>query len=179
MEPRGSPPRALLLACLAAAVVNALLLGGAAARGAARAGLAATVDTLRDNLSTLASLRVERRTQLEAELADARARLEAAEAALPPQVERLDVFRLGYELADEPAVLVLSLRRDESELRDTPLGPIEVSSHRVVAAASLDACLNYIASFEAIGPGVGIAEVVIRPDPSECEFEVLTLSRGR
>jgi hypothetical protein len=169
----------LLLACLAVAVVNALLLGGAAARRAAQAGLALTVETLRDNLSTLARLRVERRTQLEAELADARLRLESAEAALPPQIERLDMFRLGYELAEEPAVLVLSLHRGQSSLRETPLGPIEVSSHSIIALAGLDACLSYMASFEDLGLGVGVAGVVIRPEPFECSFDVLTLSRGR
>lgn len=178
MEDRGAPPRALLLACLVVVVANALLLGGAAARRGARIALDTTVETLRGNLTTLVELRSDRQAQLETALADARRRLAAAQAALPPDLARPDIFRLGYELAEDSAVLVLSLHRAEGEVRNTLLGPVAISNVGVVAQAGLEACLAFLGSFEDLGAGVGLADVVIRPDQAECSFDVLTLSRG-
>lgn len=178
MQPRGSPSRMLLLACLGVMVGNALLLGGAAARRGARIALEATADNLRENLATLAGLRNERHTQLEAALVEAQTRLEAAQAALPPDVARPDLFRLGYALASDTPVLVLSLHRLEGEVRETPLGPVAISTHRIVAEGGLEACLGYMASFEGLGAGLRLAGVLIRPAESECSFDVRSLSRG-
>ncbi len=178
MEGRDSPPRVVLLACLVVLVANALLLGGAAARRGARIALTATVETLRGNLTTLVELRSDRQAQVESALADARDRLAAAQAALPPDLARPDLFRLGYELAEDTTVLVLSLHRAEGEVRITPLGAVAISNHQVTAQAGLEACLDYMGSFEDLGAGIGLSGVVIRPDQAECSFDVLTLTRG-
>ena len=178
MRSRVSPPRSLLLACLIGGLVNALLLSGAAARRGARSRLETTMETLRENRTTLSALRMERRSQLESALAEAQGRVAVAATALPPDLARLDIFRLGFELAGD-TVIVTSLRRAGSDVRETPLGPVEITTQRITALAGLDACLGYIASLEAISPGVGLADVSIRPEQLECDFNVLTLSRGR
>jgi hypothetical protein len=174
-----APARPILLACMVVAVANGLLLGSAALRGRATVSLQGQVQVLRENLATLASLRAESRTQLEARLADAETRAAAAEAALPPIGTPLNVFRIGYDLSEVAGMLVYSVRRDSSEIVDTAVGPVETTMYRVEATGTLDACLAYINSLEASSPGLGLAGVSIVPATGDCSMDVLTLGRAR
>ena len=177
-EPAGGWTRIAAWAALAAAAANALLLSATYIRGRAETSLQAQVTTLRDNLGTLTELRTERQVQLEGHLAAAEARVEAAEAAMPPVETALDVFDLAYAVAgDDGAIVVLSVRRESSELKQTSIGPVEMTTHRVTAAAGLDACLRYLGLLESQGAGLGLAGVMIQPDQTECSADVLTLGR--
>jgi hypothetical protein len=114
---------------------------------------------------------------LEAQLGDAQERRQAAEDALPRIEKSFDVFQLGYALAASPGVLVTSIRRSGSEVRDTSIGPVEVTTDRVTALANLDSCLAYIDSLESLGAGLGLAGVSIQPGSGDCSMDVLTLGR--
>jgi hypothetical protein len=163
---------------LAAAAANVLLLSASYIRGRAETSLQAQVTTLRDNLGTLTELRTERQSQLEADLAAAEARAQAAEAAMPPVETALDVFDLAYAVAgDDGAIVVLSVRRETSELKQTSIGLVELKTHRVTAVAGFDACLHYLGLLESQGAGLGLAGVLIQPDQAECSADVLTLGR--
>ena len=173
------PPRLLVIACMAAAVVNGLLLGSAYLRSQAARDLEPQLKTLRENLATLAGLQAERRTQLETQLAAAEDRIEAAEAALPPISTPLDLFRTGYELAADGPLTVLSIRRVSSEPQNTVVGTVGITTYRIEAAGGLQDCLTYIASLEAASPALGLAGVSILPEDAACGMDVLTLARPR
>ncbi|OGT27310.1 MAG: hypothetical protein A2Z17_05065 [Gammaproteobacteria bacterium RBG_16_66_13] len=100
-----------------------------------------------------------------------------AQAALPSVGTARDVFRLGYALAQDDGVIVLSVRRASSEVRETSIGPVEVTTHRVSASGNLAACMSYMGSLEALGPGLGVSGVSIQPEPGQCSMDVLTLGR--
>jgi hypothetical protein len=169
--------RLVLWACLAAAVANALLIASAYVRLRTEQSLSVQVEALRENLAALSQLQASRRSQLESQLAEAEGRVETAEAALPSVETALDVFRLGFELAEDAGVVVLSVRRDSSEVRETAIGPVEVTTHRVSASGTLAACMTYLGSLEALGPGLGVSGVSIQPEPGQCSMDVLTLGR--
>lgn len=169
--------RLALWACLAAAVANGLLVASAYLRVRAEQSLSVQVEALRENLIALSQLQANRRSQLAAQLAEAEGRVQTAEAALPSVETALDVFRIGFELADEGGVVVLSVRRASSEVRETSIGPVEVTTHRVAASGGLAACLAYLGSLEALGQGLGISGVSIQPEQGQCSMDVLTLGR--
>jgi len=169
--------RIAVWAAAAAAVANGLLLSGAYIRGRAQASLEAQVTNLRNNLTTLTELQASRRSQLDGDLAAAEARVQAAQSAMPPVETALDVFRVGYALAANSNVVVTSVRRESSEVKDTSIGPVEITTHRVTATGALDACLAYLGSLESLGRGLGLAGVSIQPGPGECSADVLTLGR--
>jgi hypothetical protein len=169
--------RLVLWACLAAAVANGLLIASAYLRLRAEQSLSVQVQALRENLSALSQLQASRRSQLETQLAEAEGRVQTAQAALPSVGTAIEVFRLGYALAQDDDVIVLSVRRASSEVRETSIGPVEVTTHRVSASGSLAACMAYIGSLEGLGPGLGVSGVSIQPDPGQCSMDVLTLGR--
>ena len=178
MAPR-APARAVLLGCMVVAIANGCLLGSAYLRKVAGQALEVQVQALRQNLATLSQLQADRRTQLQAQLAEADRRVALAESALPPVETPLDVFRIGYQLSGEPGVVVLSIRRDSAETQDTIIGPIDITRHRVTARGTLEACLAYVAALEAVGPGLGLAGVSILPEEEGCSLDVLPLGRAR
>jgi hypothetical protein len=169
----------LIFACLAAAILNGLLVGSAYIRVRAAEGLEAQLQTLRENFTTLAGLQAERRAQLESQVGAAEARIQAAEAALPPIEAPLDIFRMGYELAADSPLIVLSVHRASSEPQDTAMGPVDVTTYRIVANGTLQDCMAYIATLEAASPALGLAGVSILPEDSSCEMDVRTLARPR
>ncbi len=169
--------RLALWACLAAAAANGLLIASAYLRLRAEQSLSVQVESLRENLAALSQLQADRRSQLESQMAEAEGRVQAAESALPSVETALDIFRLGFELAEEGGVVVLSVRRDSSEVRETSIGPVEVTTHRVAASGGLAACLAYLGSLEALGPGLGVSGVFIQPESGQCSMDVLTLGR--
>ncbi len=164
-------------AAAAAAVANGLLLSGAYIRQRAQGSLEVQVATLRDNLATLTQLQASRRSQLETDLAAAKARVQAAQDAMPPVETAFDVFRLAYSLSSDSGIVVLSVRRESSEIKETSIGPVEITTHRVTASGALDGCLAYLGSLEALGRGLGLAGVSIQPDQEGCSSDVLTLGR--
>ena len=168
--------RLALWACLAAGVANALLIGSAYLRLRAEQSLSVQVESLRENLAALSQLQADRRSQLMAQLAEAEGRVQTAESALPSVGTALDIFRLGFGLAQQD-VVVLSVRRASSEVRDTSIGAVEVITHRVEASGGLAACMSYLGSLEALGPGLGVSGVSIQPEPGQCSMDVLTLGR--
>jgi len=169
--------RLALWACLAAAVANALLIASAYLRLRTEQSLSVQVEALRENLAALSQLQDSRRSQLESEVAEAEDRVQTAEAALPSVGTALDIFRLGFALAEEDDIVVLSVRRASSEVRETSIGPVEVTTHRVEASGGLAACMSYLGSLEALGPGLGVSGVSIQPEPGQCSMDVLTLGR--
>ena len=169
--------RLALWACLAAGVANALLIGSAYLRLRAEQSLSVQVESLRENLAALSQLQADRRSQLMAQWAEAEGRVQTAERALPSVGTALDVFRLGFELADVGGLVVLSVRRASTEVRDTSIGAVEVITHRVEASGGLAACMSYLGSLEALGPGLGVSGVSIQPEPGQCSMDVLTLGR--
>ena len=169
--------RLALWACLAAAVANALLSASAYLRLRAEESLSVQVQALRENLAALSQLQESRRSQLMAQLGEAEDRVQTAETAMPSVGAALDIFRLGFELADETGVIVLSVRRASSEVRETSIGPVEVTTHRVAASGGLAACMSFLGSLEALGPGLGVSGVSIQPEPGQCSMDVLTLGR--
>ena len=168
--------RLVLWACLAAGVANALLIGSAYLRLRAEQSLSVQVKSLRENLAALSQLQADRRSQLMAQLGEAEGRVQTAETALPSVGTAFDIFRLGFELAQED-VVVLSVRRASSEIRETSIGPVEVTTHRVSASGGLAACMSYLGSLEGLGPGLGVSGVSIQPEAGQCSMDVLTLGR--
>jgi hypothetical protein len=124
---------------------------------------------LRENLAALSQLQADRRSQLMAQLAEAEGRVQTAETALPSVGTAFDIFRLGFELADEGGVVVLSVRRASSEVRETSIGPVEVTTHRVEASGGLAACMSYLGS---LGSPAWGARVCIQPEPGQCGVDV-------
>ncbi len=178
-RPASSPSRPVLLACMVVAVANGFLLGSAYLRNRANANLQVQVQNLRENLATLAGLQTERQSQLGSQLAEAEARVAAAEAAIPPIGTPMNVFRIGYDLSDDAGLLVYSVRRASNEVRDTAVGPVDTTTYRVEATGTLEACLSYIESLEGAGPGLGLAGVSIVPATGDCSMDVLTLGQAR
>jgi len=173
-----TPVRIVLLACLVAVLSNGILLGAALLSVQATERLGEQVEALRSNLDELRRQQLERRQDLEFELQVAEEHVRALEGALPPVDTPIDVFRTGYQLADDPSLQVLSIHWASGEIRETAIGPVEVSTHRIVSDGTLQSCLDYIARLEASSLGLGVQAVVIHPTLRECSLDVVTLAKA-
>ncbi len=166
---------ALALSCLLALVHLGVLVAGAQ-RARAAASLTEDVDALRTNLSALTQITVRRQAELRQELAAAEARVATLDASLPTLGAPLNIYRRGFEAADESQIELVGIQRKSVETHDTAIGNVRVTTYSLQASGGFEPCLSWIGRMEQTSRTWSLEAINIQPDNSTCSFDVKSVS---
>jgi hypothetical protein len=161
------------------AILNLTLLGLTLRNRDLSAALAGQTAEIEANLAQLQQTESQGMEALQEELSQAEAELARLKASFPDVGAGFNLFRRGFELAQENRVQVESIERLGTTTQSTAAGDLLLTSYRLQGRADLNSCLAFLSSLEREGlDTLALTSIQIRPDSERCNLNVDIASAG-
>ncbi len=155
---------------------HGVFLGIAAQRDRITHSLRSQTENLRANLGQISDVEQETRAELRQRLATSQRRVKELRAELPVLEQAYPVHARAYSLAQDAGLALLSVTREEPDLRMTEEDQVDVQIYTIEALGRSQDCLDMLERIEEDG-GTTLATNRVRIEPSSetCSFEVITV----
>jgi hypothetical protein len=174
---RANPKRIAFFLIICLAFFNMGLLASTFQKKKLTRQVTAQLEPIELDLAELRQAEQEGFKKLQADVDRAEAHLMSLERSFPDLGASFEIFRRGFELAEESGIEVASVYRGSTVVRETVLGHLFTTTFSIKSNGDMQSCLGFLSRLEKEGlQTLALDRIDLNPDQQACNFDVIIAS---